>query len=470
MSPFMKNMSMTQFQSRRTKLAGIALFILLLPSSLSAVYGENLSDPASKTKLESPEPAAEPGEKQRTAPAFYRIPVFFITDRNLEHRKTGEVDFGPYRKYVGDCKHDPYMGSAYTVVPNYEGKQLDEHLKLLGWAAGGGNEKFRSFKAEPIKLDTFEAIQEKFFKEVHDEVDHTPDKNLFVFIHGYKNSFQSALGTAGRLAYYAEHPLILYSWPSAARLRAYSVDENNCEWSQEHFNDAFRKLDQMCSEDEAIKLRIFAHSMGSRILVRASPLLREKPFLSEAAMICPDVDDGLVKHYARRYLSVNGSTKIRLYMSTRDKALAISQMVHGGYNRLGEQADAIGEWITKTIAGEKAEEQAESSKAAEEEFQDRLQKTKNRMQTIDFSAIDKGLLGHNVPAALMTSMSFTDTPGAGLHFDSEQSGKRSKMSNLFTRLSKLNRLDGNSVLSGAVLKVAKDSEAQSGKKKSKELF
>ena len=79
------------------------------------------------------------------------------------------------------------------------------------------------------------------------------------------------------------------------------------------------------------------------------------------------------------------------------------------------------------------------------------------MQTIDFTAIDRGLLGHNVPAGLITSMSFTETPGAGLHFLNEQSGKRGKMSNLFTRLSKLNKLDGSSVLSGAVLKVVKDS-------------
>jgi hypothetical protein len=177
----------------------------------------------------------------------------------------------------------------------------------------------------------------------------------------------------------------------------------------------------------------------------------------ECSLICPDIDDGLVKHYARRYLSVNGTTKIRLYMSTRDKALAISQFVHGGYTRLGEQADAIGDWITKTVSGEKMEKASENSKEAEAEFQQRLEKTKDRMQTIDFTSIDKGLIGHNVPAGLITSMSFTETPGPGLHFLSEQSGKRGKMSNLFTRLSKLNKLDGNSVLSGAVLKVVKDS-------------
>jgi esterase/lipase superfamily enzyme len=349
------------------------------------------------------------------------------------------------------------MGTAYTVVPNYEHKQINDHLKDLGWCEAQPTDKFREFKVELIKAKDFDTIQDEFYKEVHDKTTQTEDKNFFVFVHGYKNTFQSALGTAGRLAYYAERPLILYSWPSAARLRAYNTDENNVEWSQEHFNDVLRKIEQMCTDDPSTKVRLFAHSMGSRLVVRAIPLLREKHYVMECSLICPDIDDGLVKHYARRYLSVNGTTKIRLYMSTRDKALAISQFVHGGYTRLGEQADAIGDWITKTVSGEKMEKASENSKEAEAEFQQRLEKTKDRMQTIDFTSIDKGLIGHNVPAGLITSMSFTETPGPGLHFLSEQSGKRGKMSNLFTRLSKLNKLDGNSVLSGAVLKVVKDS-------------
>jgi hypothetical protein len=52
-----------------------------------------------------------------------RVPVFFITDRNLQPSKHGEIDFGARRKYIEDCKHDPFMGSAYCVVANVDGKQ-----------------------------------------------------------------------------------------------------------------------------------------------------------------------------------------------------------------------------------------------------------------------------------------------------------------------------------------------------------
>jgi hypothetical protein len=238
------------------------------------------------------------------------------------------------------------------------------------------------------------------------------------------------------------------------------------EWSQEHFNDFVRRVDQMAKEDPALKVRMFAHSMGSRLLVRATPLLREKPFLIEAGLICPDVDDGVVQHYARRYLSENGSTKIRLYMSRHDKALALSQYVHGGYTRLGEQADAIAGFVGKVFGAEEPTPDNSADKAAEDaEFASRLEKTKARMQTIDFTAIDKGFFGHSVPTKVICNMSFFDKPGPGLELTPEASGKRSKMSNLFTDLAKLkNRAADDSVLSGNVLLVT-EVDGRKGKHK-----
>lgn len=95
---------------------------------------------------------ASPAKNAATtqAPEFLRVPVFFVTDRNLQKTKTGDTDFGGFRKYIGDCKHDPFMGSAYTVVPNFEHKQLNDHLKSLGWTDAEKTDKFRDFKVNLI--------------------------------------------------------------------------------------------------------------------------------------------------------------------------------------------------------------------------------------------------------------------------------------------------------------------------------
>lgn len=390
------------------------------------------------------------------------MPVFFVTDRNLRQTKSGDVDFGPDRKYVGECKHDPFMGSAYCVVANVDGKPLTDHLKEMGWTRADSHDKLKDFKATLVSGSDFDKIEKDFYSQVHAKASLTEDKNLLVFAHGFRNSFRSALPVAARLTYDSERPIIFYSWPSTDEIRGYSSDENNIEWSQEHFNDVVTHLEALCLDDPSIKVRMFAHSMGTRLLVRATPILREKSYLAEAALICPDVDDGLVKHYARRYLSGNGTAKIRIYMSRRDKALPLSQLLHGGYNRLGEQADAMGSWVGKILSGEQAQENPDETKAAEAEFAERLKLTQKRMQTIDFTAIDKGLVGHNVPDHLVCSMSFTNTPGPGLRFEAEDSGKRSKLSNMFTKMAKLKSTD-DQVLTGTVLCVMKDDDKSHSK-------
>jgi pimeloyl-ACP methyl ester carboxylesterase len=403
--------------------------------------------------------SASAAEKVSSPDRLIRVPVFFITDRNLQPSKLGNIDFGPHRKYIGNCKHDPFMGSAYCVVENIDHKTISNHLQDLGWAKTDAKDKLGAFKATPLTDDNFGKVQKEFYDNVHAKALLCTDKNVLLFAHGYNNSFVAGLHTAAKLAYYAERPLILYSWPSVGKLRSYDTDETNVEWSQEHFNDVLTHLEQLCKEDPAVKVRIIAHSMGTRLVVRATPLLREKSYVLEVALICPDVDNGVVQHYIRRYISSDGTTKIRVYLSRHDKALAFSQLVHGGYTRLGEQADAIGGWVTKTLTAQNAHTDTIEAHPEDALLSEKLAENSKRMQTIDFTNIDKGFIGHNVPAELVCDMSFTDTPTPGLVLVSEQSGLRSGLSNFFTKLTKLKPASETS-LTPDVLHVVKTSELE----------
>lgn len=182
-----------------------------------------------------------------------------------------------------------------------------------------------------------------------------------------------------------------------------------------------------------------AHSMGSRLLVRAIPILRNRHYITEFAMICPDVDSGLVKHYARRYFNPNGTAKVRLYMSRRDKALALSQIVHGGYTRLGECADSLSGMLNQVMGSKTESEDSAKKEAAADDaaFKETMKMAKHRLQTIDFTEIDRGFIGHNVPAKLICNMSFTEAPGNDLNLVQEESGQRSKLSNTFSKITHL---------------------------------
>ncbi len=372
------------------------------------------------------------------AHSFIRIPVFFITDRNLvqDKKHPDAVTFGPHRKYIFDCKHDSFMGTAYCVMENIDDKKLTKPLQDLGWTQAEAKEKEGDYKAKLITEKNFDDIEKQFYDRVHEKALLTPDKNIFLFAHGYKNSFQSAIHTAARLAYHSERPLIFYSWPSVCAFRSYTSDENNVEWSQEHFNDVVTHLETLCTADPAVKVRYFAHSMGTRLLVRASPLLREKYYVVEATLICPDIDDGLVQHYAKRYLSAKGTATIRVYMSRHDKCLAISQLLHGGYCRFGECAESLSGFALNSL-GIKDDGDSEQAKLEEQQYAEVLKATEKRMQTIDFTAIDSGILGHKIPAPLICSMSFTNQPCTGLKLVPEDSGQRSRLSHFLSRVTKL---------------------------------
>jgi hypothetical protein len=391
-------------------------------------------------------------------PTLMRVPLFFITDRNLvgNEPETGPK-FGPHRKYIGECLHDPFMGKGYYVVANLGHKRLTPELTALGWAAADAREKAGTYKIELTTGKDFAAIQNQFYSEVSAAALKSEHKDVVLFAHGYNNSFDAALHTASRISYHYEDPVILYSWPSVAKLRSYDSDENNNEWSQEHFNDVLVRLGEVCTTNPSLHLRTFAHSMGSRLVVRGTPYLREKKYLSEVILVCPDVDKGLVNHYARRYLSVNGTAEIRLYMSQRDKALVISQLLHGGYCRLGECADSISALVSTVvpIPGAKA---ASTDETIDPELKAKIEQTKRRMQTIDFTDLDTGMLGHKIPVELMYNMSYSNQPGSGLELIDEASGQRNRSSRFLSKMTHL-KLPGehetNMSLTDKCLKVVK---------------
>jgi len=371
------------------------------------------------------------------APALIRVPVYFITDRNLvsDTPEQGAV-FGPHRKYIGDCKHDPYMGLAWCVIKNTDGKQITPALAQLGWAPVEGREREGASKATLITASDFPTIESKFYDRVRADALKTEHKDIIMFAHGYKNGFESAMKTASRFSYTFEEPTILYSWPSVDKLRSYSSDENNNEWSQEHFVEQMQRIEPVSTADPPVNLRIYAHSMGSRLVVRGAPFLREKPFVKECALVCPDIDEGLVRHYAHRYLSTKATVILRLYMSQHDKALAFSQIIHGGYNRLGECADSLaslGKQALSVIPGAQAAEAA-TTDDSQKEIDDVAAKLKKRLQTIDFTVLDHGMIGHKIPVGLIHSMAYTETPGPGLEFLTQGSGERSRTSRMISRM------------------------------------
>lgn len=331
---------------------------------------------------------------------YVTIPVFFVTDRNVEE-KDGKMVFGTDRQYLKSCPHDAHLGVAMCVVENNKHKAISAPLASLGWTAAKGPQASTE-EITDITDPDYEKAEVKFYTKLNEKVAATPDREAFVFVPGYMSTLESGLTEAARFAYYSERPLVLFSWASGGKVRKYSNDESNIAWSQDHFDHVLTRLSEMrkLAAEKPFTVRIFAHSMGARLVLAAVPIFKENPAFSEVSLICPDVDDGLFQHYVSKYGQAKGSANFRLYLSHRDKMLAVSKKIHGGHLRLGQTSLSDNQGKISHPPDEK-----EAIPVTLD-----LRRDDRRFQTLDVTELDRGGVGHKIPVELMCSISQTGRP------------------------------------------------------------
>src|SRR5271170_1333067 len=165
---------------------------------------------------------------------IWKVPVFYVTDRQPQKNT-----FGPRRILEKNTVSRLDSGIVEVSVQQDENKTLADWQKTALLKKGNAMEppKVRAFKCQAA-ID----LNDEFDAALKDALQRSSKKEVFVFVHGFNNSFVVAADNAARLAFYTGCPVILYSWPSAGKLYRYSLDECNNEWSQEHFDQFLEHL------------------------------------------------------------------------------------------------------------------------------------------------------------------------------------------------------------------------------------
>jgi len=197
--------------------------------------------------------------------------------------------------------------------------------------------EFRPNPEKHIMLQKIENLEEDvFFKRVARFVAASAAKEAFIFIHGYKVSFEDAARRTGQIAFdlnFVGAP-VLYSWPSYGKLADYTRDENNIIWSTPHFQ---RFLELMSQRSGAERIHIIAHSMGNRAVCDALKALSNDPStklkFNHLLLAAADIDADTFRELATSLQRISGH--ITLYESSNDKALHASKEIHGN-PRAGE--------------------------------------------------------------------------------------------------------------------------------------
>lgn len=166
---------------------------------------------------------------------------------------------------------------------------------------------------------------------------------VLVYVHGYRETFASSTRDSfqiQRLTAFSG-PVVQYSWPSQGKLSGYLVDETNVYWDERNFR---RFLSKLATQPWTKDIVLVSHSMGARLVLPAVEFVdrtssdADASNISNIILASPDIDrEDFERDIAEEVLAarrVNNNRRITIYVSRKDKALAISRTLHG-YPRLG---------------------------------------------------------------------------------------------------------------------------------------
>jgi esterase/lipase superfamily enzyme len=164
----------------------------------------------------------------------------------------------------------------------------------------------------------------------------TPRKEVFIYVHGYHNSFQDAALATAELWHFLgrEGVPLFYTWPAGyPGIFGYTYDRESSEFTVFHFKNLLRYL---ASFPEVENVHIIAHSRGTDVVTAGLRELiiearasghnpRDKLKVKNLVLAAPDLDVQVVE---QRWIAEKfglGVERLTVYTSPADKAIGISE-------------------------------------------------------------------------------------------------------------------------------------------------
>jgi esterase/lipase superfamily enzyme len=300
--------------------------------------------------------------RYKQSQGFATVRVFYGTNR----APTGDVKPA---LFYGKGRGELQYGYLNVTIPQiHKEAELETQPR---WAEYRFVLSEASMRRRYVLLDQVTPLaKDDFVRALRQQIKDSPSKDLFIFVHGFNNTFEDAARRAAQMAYDLDFDgtPILYSWPSQGSATAYAVDEAAVGISGRKMADF---LETVVAQSGAERVHVLAHSMGNRALIEAlqTYLAKRAPdkrrhIFGQIVFTAPDVDRD---YFMDAIESLRGAAeRVTLYASDNDYALRSSQFLHGA-----PRAGTAGDVIIK-LAG---------------------------LDTIDMSAVPADALGHSYFAA-----------------------------------------------------------------------
>lgn len=245
------------------------------------------------------------------------------------------------RRPADDPSHAPFFGSERgRGLAFAEARLAGPDRSFVGRVSSAINGDWGV--AEVAKLESGSGAAQAFAQAAL-------GRDVLIYVHGYRETFQSAAVSAARLSDGVQFTgaSALFTWPSANGTFDYGYDRESALWSRDAFGDLITALAKSPSGG---RIHIVAHSMGTLLtletlrMVRASGGEAAMAKIGSVTLAAPDIDLDLFTGSVERLGP--DARKITVISAKNDRALALSSRLAGGVTRAGaadrERLEALG--------------------------------------------------------------------------------------------------------------------------------
>ena len=304
------------------------------------------------------------------------VPLFFITDRSPEQDEQGNLRYGHGRSNslaFGTAVVD--LGRKLTWEELLEASRTQQRLKSVRLELRDVKEVVRGPRTplpyseidgkiveRPDLARQNEEAKEAFRRVMVDHLNLTPRKEVFIYIHGYHNSFEDAAFGMAELWHFMGRigiPII-YTWPAGyPGLFGYTYDRESSEFTVYHLR---KVLGFLSSIPEVEKIHLIAHSRGTDVAVTALRELtlqlrargldpKEELKIHNIILAAPDLDLKVAEQRMVGDRLAETAHRFTIYTSPKDKAIGVAAKLFASpRGRLGTLGmEELPETVTNTI-------------------------------------------------------------------------------------------------------------------------